>query len=105
MEGQYTLPVGVGQRYLNHGLAASILGNWQANTNIQIRSGQPYNIDVSGDVANVEAPAGDSWFTYERPNRVANPKLSHPTKSMAFNTAAFVVPATGTYGNAGSSPL
>ena len=93
MEGQYTLPVGVGQPYLSHGLAASILGNWQANTNVQIRSGQPYNMDVSGDVANIEAPAGDSWFYYERPNQIGNPKLSSPTKSEAFNTAAFQVPA------------
>jgi hypothetical protein len=105
MEGQYTLPFGIGQRYMNHGPAAYILGNWQANTAVQIRSGQPYNLDVSGDVANIEAPAGDSWFTYERPNQVANPKLSHPTKNAAFNTAAFQVPATGTFGNAGTSPL
>jgi hypothetical protein len=105
MEGQYTLPFGIGQRYMNHGPAAYILGNWQANTAVQIRSGQPYNLDVSGDVANIEAPAGDSWFTYERPNQVASPKLSHPTKNAAFNTAAFQVPATGTFGNAGTSPL
>ncbi|MGA7339361.1 MAG: carboxypeptidase regulatory-like domain-containing protein [Terracidiphilus sp.] len=105
MEGQYVLPVGVGQRYLNHGLAAYILGNWQANTAVQIRSGQPYNLDVSGDVANIEAPAGDSWFTYERPNQVGSARLSHPTKDEAFNTAAFQVPATGTFGNAGTSPL
>ena len=67
----------------------------QANTTVQLRSGQPYNFDVSGDVANIEAPAGDSWFTYERPNQVASPKLSHPTKNEAFNTAAFQVPAIG----------
>lgn len=105
MAGQYTLPVGIGQRYFNHGLAAYVLGNWQANTAVQLRSGQPYNLDVSGDVANIEAPAGDSWFTYERPNQVAKARLSHPTKDMAFNTAAFQVPTTGTFGNAGTSPL
>jgi Carboxypeptidase regulatory-like domain len=105
MTGQYALPFGIHQRYLNHGVAAYVLGNWEANTNIQIRSGQPYNFDVSGDIANIEAPAGDSWFTYERPNVVGNPKLSHPTKLEAFNTAAFQVPAAGTYGNAGTSLL
>jgi len=105
MEGQYALPVGIGERYVSHGAAAYILGNWQANTNVQIRSGQPYNMDVSGDVANIEAPAGDSWFTYERPNEVGNPRMAHATRSEGFNTAAFVVPATGTYGNAGTSPL
>ena len=105
MEGQYVLPIGHNQRYLNHGIAAYVVGDWQANTAVQIRSGQPYNLDVSGDVANIEAPAGDSWFTYERPNQVTNPKLAHPTKNEAFNTAAFQVPATGTFGDAGTSPL
>jgi hypothetical protein len=105
MEGQYALPVGVGQRYLNHGPAAYFLGNWQLNAAVQIRSGQPYNFDVSGDVANIEAPAGDSWFSYERPNQVGNPKLAHATRYEGFNPAAFQVPATGSYGNAGTSPL
>ena len=105
MEGEYVLPFGVGQRYMSHGLAASLLGNWTALTNISIRSGQPYNLDVSGDQANIEAPAGDSWFTYERPNVNGSLKLSHPTKAEAFNTGALSVPTFGTFGNAGVSPL
>ncbi len=103
--GEYAIPVGVGQRYLNHGAAAYILGNWQANTTVQIRSGQPYNLSINGDIANIEAPAGDSWFSYMRPNVVGGLKSAHPTKSEAFNTGAAVSPATGSYGNAGTNPL
>jgi hypothetical protein len=105
MSGLYTLPVGQGQRYLNHGAAGYILGNWQANAAIQLRSGQPYNMAVSGDIANIEAPAGDSWFSYMRPNVVGNPKFSHPTRNEWYNTAAFVSPATGSYGNSGTNSL
>jgi hypothetical protein len=105
MSGMYVLPVGKGQRYLNHGAAAYILGNWQTNATVQLRSGQPYNMAISGDIANIEAPAGDSWFSYMRPNVVGNPKLAHPTRSEWFNTAAFVSPATGTYGNSGTDNL
>jgi hypothetical protein len=36
---------------------------------------------------------------------IGSPKLAHPTRDEGFNTAAFQVPATGTYGNAGTSPL
>jgi len=81
MAGEYTLPVGLGQRYLNHGPAAYILGNWQANTAVQLRSGQPYNLDVSGDVANIEAPAGDSWFTYESRTRSQAPRFPIPPRT------------------------
>ncbi|MFZ2021237.1 MAG: carboxypeptidase-like regulatory domain-containing protein [Terracidiphilus sp.] len=106
MEGEYVLPFGVGKRYMSHGLAASLLGNWTALTNISIRSGQPYNFDVSGDVANIESPgSGSGWFSYERPNEITSPKLAHPSKTEAFNVNAFAVPTFGTFGNAGTSPL
>jgi hypothetical protein len=105
MAGQYALPVGRGQRYLNQGPASYILGNWQVNTAIQLRSGQPYNLAISGDIANIQAPASASWFSYMRPNVVGNPKLAHPTRNEWYNTAAFVSPATGTYGNSGTNSL
>jgi hypothetical protein len=105
MAGQYALPVGRGQRYLNQGPASYILGNWQMNTPIQLRSGQPYNLAISGDIANIQAPASASWFSYMRPNVVGNPKLAHPTRNEWYNTAAFVSPATGTYGNSGTNSL
>ena len=49
----YELPVGKGRRHLSKGPAAWVLGNWQANVILQWRSGQPYNLGVPGDVANI----------------------------------------------------
>jgi outer membrane receptor protein involved in Fe transport len=98
----YDLPFGRGKQMLNSGPAAVILGGWQLNTIAQFRSGQPYNLDVPGDVANI----GNSvaWWNYARPNLVGDPHLSHPTEAAWFNTAAFAVPVLS-YGNAGKNIL
>jgi hypothetical protein len=79
------------------------LGNWQLNTVTQLRSGQPFNLTVTGDVANIGDPV--SWFNYERPNLVGDPYLSHPTVNEWFNTSAFAVPAFGSFGNLGKNVL
>ena len=58
----YELPAGKGKRYLNKGPLSHILGGWQVNTVTSVRSGQPYNLDVVGDVANLGNQVG--WFNY-----------------------------------------
>ena len=100
--GTYDLPFGRGRKYLTSGPAAWVLGGWQTNVIAQIRSGQPYNLQVSGDVANVGNTV--SWFNYARPNLVGNPYLSKPTYQEAFNTSAFAVPQYS-YGNFGKNIL
>jgi Carboxypeptidase regulatory-like domain/TonB dependent receptor len=94
----YEPPFGKGKRFLTSGPASWVLGNWQANTVTQLRSGQPYNLSVTGDPANIGP--GISWFSYARPNLVGNPKVAHPSAAEYFNPAAFVAPvgAFGTYG-------
>lgn len=98
----YELPFGQGKEYLNSGLASRLLGGWQVNTLAQMRSGQPYTLQVSGDVANI----GDSQDTYARPNYVSgvSPNPAVRTKNQWFNPAAFVAPK-GTYGNVGRNSL
>ena len=54
----YQLPAGVGKRYMSHGALSQILGGWQVNTITSLRSGQPYNLDVLGDVANIGDTVG-----------------------------------------------
>jgi hypothetical protein len=97
--GIYDLPFGHGKRYLRTGLLGDVLGNWQVNTVVQMRSGQPYTLYVDGDVANVGLSSG-----YERPNLVGKPSVSHPTKSRWFNTQAFSVPSLA-YGNVGRNSM
>lgn len=88
--GTYEPPLGKGKQFLNSGPASWILGNWQINTVTQLRSGQPYNLSVTGDPANIGP--GISWFSYARPNLVGNPHPAHPNASQWFNPAAFVAP-------------
>ena len=103
MSGIWELPFGKGKKYFNqHAIASRLLGNWQMNGVVQLRSGQPYNLAVSGDVANI----GNSvpWWNYARPNLVGNPQPSHPTAKQWFNPAAFAVPSFS-YGNFGRNVL
>src|SRR5215475_16082459 len=61
-----------GQRWLQKGIASYVAGGWRANYLFQIRSGQPYNLNVGGDVANISGSNG-SVTNYSRPNVIGNP--------------------------------
>lgn len=95
----WELPAGKGKGVLNKGPAAWILGNWHVNNLIQLRSGQPINMVVGGDVANIGNEV--SWWSYMRPNLVGDPNSGSRTSARWFNTDAFQVPDFGTFGNAG----
>ncbi len=97
ISGLYDLPFGKGKAHLNSGVAAAVFGNWQIGTIAQVRSGQPYNLVVVGDVANIGNTV--SWYNYARPNLVGDPEANVPD-GMAFDPAAFAVPVTayGTFG-------
>jgi hypothetical protein len=97
----YELPVGKGKRLLNHGAAAAILGGWQVNTITSLRSGQPYNLDVLGDVANIGDTLG---WSYARPNVIGSPAISSPTAQEYFNPGAFSIPVNS-FGNFGKDVL
>jgi hypothetical protein len=75
--------LGRGKRFLSQGVASEVLGNWQLNGVVQLRSGQPYNLAVAGDVANI----------------------GHRTLNEWFNPNAFAVPTFGSYGNFGRNGL
>jgi outer membrane receptor protein involved in Fe transport len=98
----YELPFGKGKPMLNSGAAAAVLGGWQINTIAQFRSGQPFNLNVSGDVANIGNDV--AWWNYARPNLVGNPYLDKPTQERWFNTEAFAAPVLS-YGNFGKNVL
>ena len=95
----WELPAGKGKRVLSRGPAAWILGNWHANSLFQIRSGQPINMVVGGDVANIGNEV--AWWSYMRPNLVGDPGSGGRSSARWFNTDAFEVPAFGSFGNAG----
>jgi hypothetical protein len=94
---------------------------------MQARSGAPYNLQVSGDVANLKGSAPNIG-TYARPNLIANPFQAGPVpanpdaacgKTLSqggkaadvvgnsatwFNPCAFAVPS-GAFGNLGRNPF
>jgi len=120
----YEPPVGKGKRWFHSGLAMWILGNWQINSIMQVRSGAPYNLQVSGDLANLRGSAPNAPGTYLRPNIIADPFVAgsvaaNPdancqktisqggraadavyTSASWFNPCAFGMPS-GAFGNLG----
>jgi hypothetical protein len=74
----YEFPAGPGKRFFNSGPASWILGGWQLNYIMQARSGQPYTLQVSGDIANLRGTAPNGPGTYGRPNIIADPFVAGP---------------------------
>ena len=74
----YELPTGRGKRWFHSGPASWLLGNWQVNYIMQARSGQPYNLQVNGDIANLRGTAPNAPGTYGRPNLIADPFVAGP---------------------------
>ena len=126
----YELPFGHGKRWLQGGPGAWILGDWQANPILQARSGAPYTLNASGDIANISGSGGiqaQAASGYGRPNIVADPFQAGPvaanpdpkcqttisqggraadavhTSATWFNPCAFTVPS-GSFGNLGRTP-
>jgi hypothetical protein len=120
----YELPAGQGKRWLQSGPASWLLGNWQLNYILQVRSGQPYNLQIAGDLANLRGSAPNAPGNYLRPNLIADPFVPGPvaanpdpncqktisqggraadavrTTTSWFNACAFGIPS-GAFGNLG----
>ena len=82
----WELPFGRGKRWLDSGALSWILGNWQLNSMLLARSGQPFTITVGGDPANV------GFTGYSRANLVGDPEEGAGTLDRWFNPAAFAIP-------------
>ncbi len=95
----WEIPAGKGKGVFNRGPAAWVLGNWHANSLFQVRSGQPINMVVGGDVANIGNTV--AWWSYMRPNVVGDPNAGARSSARWFDPGAFEVPAFGSFGNAG----
>ena len=105
VNANYELPLGRGKRYSTGNHAVDyIVGNWQVNGILAVRSGQRYSVtDNNGDPANT---GNVGWAGYEQANLVGDPNSgSCPngarvhTQGCWFNTSAFGTPALGTFGN------
>lgn len=101
----YELPIGAGKAFqTNNKVLDYVLGNWQFNSIFTARSGTPYQVYVSGDVANT---GNVGWNQYERANLVGgqDPYVSDVTRETGLNRAAFAIPERYTFGNLGRDRL
>ena len=74
------------------------IGNWQINGLADIRSGQPVNVTIAGDIANT----GNNG---ERPNLIGDWRIDNSTPARWFAKEAFAAPAAFTFGNVGRNVL
>jgi len=97
--GTWEIPAGRGKAFLRSGLLSTILGDWSLNSIVSMRGGFPISVYAQGDVCNCAAYS-------QRAQQMGDP-LSGFTRSREqwFNTAAFVQPAPGTFGNSGHNIL
>jgi Carboxypeptidase regulatory-like domain len=102
ISGTYQLPFGRGRKYManSNGFVDAVLGGWQVQTIIVLRSGTPYTPVVSSDRANTGVGG-------QRPN--INPAGGSPTfhKSLTswFDKTKYVVAPQFTYGQAKANTL
>ena len=103
--GDWTLefPFGTGKRWLDKpSLARYVFGDWTMSGDFTLASGAPYTARVLGNFGDVARGSNGSL----RANYSgASISLSNPTQQQWFNTAAFTVPAAGTYGTAGRNTI
>jgi len=98
----YALPFGAGQRFLGSGLAASkIFGGWEVSGIWTMRTGRPLTITISRSTNDL--PDGNSRSP--RPNLVPGVQIYPEVRTFEqwLNPAAFAIPASRTWGNAGRS--
>jgi carboxypeptidase family protein len=96
----YELPFGRGKRMLGNrgGIVNGLLGGWQMQSILVVRSGRPFTPTIGADRANTGVGG-------QRPNRIASGELDNPTPERWFDVSAFVLPAQFTYGNSGANIL
>jgi hypothetical protein len=104
INGSYELPFGPRRHFLNHSSTpvGFVAGGWTASAIVNVQSGFPfspqlgYNPTGNGDTRN---PVRPNW------NPSFSGNLYPRTASQYFNPAAFLPPATGTYGNVSRDAL
>ncbi len=93
----YQFPFGKGKKYVNSGVGAAVLGNWQANGIIAIYSGAPFTVGADGSALN--APGN---------SQTAN-LVGTVHKIGSFNeyydVTAFAPVTTANFGNIGRNTL
>ncbi len=99
----WELPFGNDRRWLREkGPARILFGNWQWSGDWTIASGLPFTANVLGNSSEIVRGTNGTL----RANVTGQPvAISNPTTAEWFNTAAFILPAAGAYGDAGRNTI
>lgn len=99
--GNYVLPFGKGQAFLQNGPAAYILGGWSLSGSLSRESGTPFNVTGSGSSLG-PSTAGSSQFAdvISKSNMIMG---GHNASKPYFNPANFADPSVAQKAQSGSS--
>lgn len=93
----YELPFGPNKPFASGGgFWAGLVSDWTVGGNFSDNSGTPLTVRVSGAVADVARGTNGTLRADYNGQPIA---LANPTIDQFFNTAAFSVPVSGTFGN------
>ena len=98
----YQLPFGTGGKFkTGNRILDYAIGPWQVNGIVQLTSGIPYEVGITGDIANTGNSGVLPFAGYMRLNQVGDPVLSDPKPGRWFDKGAFAPPPAFTFGNFG----
>jgi hypothetical protein len=103
----YELPFGNGKAYLyNNGWVTTILGNWEVHGIMTLHSGRPFTVALLSEIDNSNTGRSVLGFgANDRPNLTGDAQMGNPSPDQWFDTAAFTLPPSGSFGNAGRNIL
>ena len=94
----YDLPFGKHKA----GWMIAAIGGWRVAEVFTVQSGAPFTVNLSAAAGRNVSPTGlVNGVNLERPDLIGNPNGGSRSAAQWFNTAAFVLPAQGTFGTAG----
>jgi hypothetical protein len=77
-------------------------GGWQTYGILTFQTGRPFTVALLSERDNSNTGRSILGFgANDRPHVVRNPRLANPSPDRWFDTSAFVIPAFGSFGNAG----
>lgn len=102
----YALPFGPDRELLTDGWISTVLADIEVHAVITGQTGRPFTVRLHPDVDNSNTGRSNLGFGFnDRPNVSGDPTLSRPVETQWFNTAAYSMPAFGTFGNAGRNTI
>src|SRR5579884_1805270 len=103
---RYQLPFGERGRFFKSGTLSKVLGNWSISDITTFSSGLPYTAYVAGNASNnVNGLAPFGGLRADATGLPVGLPSSEQSTLHYFNTAAFVVPPPGEFGNAGRNTI